>query len=174
MRKSDPFLFGVAAGSALLLLSAMDATLRARASAPAIAERAALVAALELTDLALFTEARYTRHPSQADLHSAFQDHPLALDHFPSASLVPTPVPPMAATMSQWLRRQRYLIDFTLASLWRRKTKNLGLLLVYALIVFLLASVMLFSQALRREAGWCCWRGPRPSPCNGCWRAVTT
>ena len=59
----------------------------------------------------------------------------------------------MAATMSPWLRRQRYLIDFTLASLWRRKTKNLGLLLVYALIVFLLASVMLFSQALRREAG---------------------
>ena len=30
-----------------------------------------LVARLGLTDLALFTEARYTRHPSQADLHSA-------------------------------------------------------------------------------------------------------
>lgn len=93
MRKSDPFLFGVAAGSALLLLSAVDATLRARASAPAIAERAALVSALDLTDLALFTEARYTRHPSQADLHSAFQDHPMALEHFPTGSLVPAPAP---------------------------------------------------------------------------------
>ena len=41
--------------------------------------------------LALFTEARYTRHPSQADLHSAFQDHPLALDHFPTGTLVPAP-----------------------------------------------------------------------------------
>ena len=52
---------------------------------------AALVAQLRLTDLSLFTEARYTRHPSQADLHSAFQDHPLALEHFPTGSLM---VPP--------------------------------------------------------------------------------
>ena len=52
---------------------------------------AALVARLRLTDLALFTEARYTRHPSQADLHSAFQDHPLALEHFPTGSLIAPP-----------------------------------------------------------------------------------
>jgi len=51
----------------------------------------ALVGRLGLTDLALFTEARYTRHPSQADLHSAFQDHPLAFEHFPTGSLVPPP-----------------------------------------------------------------------------------
>ncbi len=50
-----------------------------------------LVRNLELTDLALFTEARYTRHPSQADLHSAFQDHPMALEHFPSGSLMAPP-----------------------------------------------------------------------------------
>ena len=48
-----------------------------------------LVRRLGLSDLALFTEARYTRHPVQADLHSAFQDHPLALEHFPSGSLIP-------------------------------------------------------------------------------------
>lgn len=48
-----------------------------------------LVRKLGLSDLALFTEARYTRHPTQADLHSAFQDHPLALEHFPSGSLIP-------------------------------------------------------------------------------------
>lgn len=55
--------------------------------------------------------------------------------------------------MTDFIRRQRYLIDFTLSSLFRRKGKNLGLLLVYSLIVFMLASVMLFTHALRREAG---------------------
>ncbi len=50
-----------------------------------------MVGSLGLTDLCLFTEARYTRHPSQADLHSAFQDHPLALEHFPSGSLLSPP-----------------------------------------------------------------------------------
>lgn len=51
----------------------------------------ALVEKLGLTDLALFTEARYTRHPTQADLHSALQDHPGAFDHFPCGSLLPPP-----------------------------------------------------------------------------------
>lgn len=50
-----------------------------------------LVLRLGLTDLALMTESRYTRHPSQADLHSAFQDHPAAFDHFPSGSLITPP-----------------------------------------------------------------------------------
>lgn len=54
--------------------------------------------------------------------------------------------------MNAWIDKQQYLIDFTLSSLVRRKAKNLGLLLVYTLIVFLLASVMLFTHALRREA----------------------
>jgi hypothetical protein len=61
------------------------------AGGAALAERARLVRALGLTDLALFTEARYTRHLSQADLHTPFQDHPLALDHFPSGALVAPP-----------------------------------------------------------------------------------
>ncbi|NVK19624.1 MAG: hypothetical protein HWE30_13070 [Methylocystaceae bacterium] len=47
-----------------------------------------LVSSLGLSDLALFTEARYLRHLSQADLHSAFQDHPVSFDHFPGGSLV--------------------------------------------------------------------------------------
>jgi hypothetical protein len=55
-----------------------------------------LVRELELTDLALFAEARYTRHPSQADRFSAFQDHPMALDHFPSGGMVRPPNPPKA------------------------------------------------------------------------------
>ena len=54
--------------------------------------------------------------------------------------------------MRLWIAKQRYLIDFTLASLARRKTKNLGLLLVYTLLVFVLASVTLLTSALRQEA----------------------
>jgi hypothetical protein len=50
-----------------------------------------LVQRLRLTDLALFNEARYTRHPSQADRHAAFQDHPMAMEHFPAGSLLPPP-----------------------------------------------------------------------------------
>lgn len=55
------------------------------------AEGRALVGALGLSDLALFTEARYTRNPSLADLQSAFQDGPFTLEHFPSGSLVAPP-----------------------------------------------------------------------------------
>lgn len=58
---------------------------------PTTSVSAQLVAQLGLTDLSLFTEARYTRHPSQADLHSAFQDHPIGLEHFPSGSLLSPP-----------------------------------------------------------------------------------
>ena len=58
----------------------------------ALARQAQLVAQLDLTDLCLFTEARYTRHLSQADLFSAFQDHPLSFEHFPSGSLTLPPV----------------------------------------------------------------------------------
>jgi len=51
-------------------------------------DRRQLVASLSLTDLSLWTEARYTRHPSMADLFSPFQDNPAALEHFPAGSLM--------------------------------------------------------------------------------------
>ncbi len=50
-----------------------------------------MVRELHLTDICLFTEARYTRHLSQADLHSAFQDLPTSFEHFPSGSLTLPP-----------------------------------------------------------------------------------
>lgn len=53
--------------------------------------RAELARELGLTDLAIWTEARYTRHPSQADFFSAFQDSPGALEHFPAGSVVSPP-----------------------------------------------------------------------------------
>ncbi|WP_232023936.1 hypothetical protein [Sulfurivermis fontis] len=77
------------AGLLLFAVTLLDAAWRGNDNG--LASSLALVAELGLTDLALFTEARYTRHLSQADRHTAFQDHPLALDHFPSGSLVPPP-----------------------------------------------------------------------------------
>lgn len=54
--------------------------------------------------------------------------------------------------MTTWIEKQKHLIDFTLASLARRKAKNLGLLFIYTLLVFVLASVSLYTHALRTEA----------------------
>lgn len=54
--------------------------------------------------------------------------------------------------MTAWIERQRGLIDTTVANLRRRKGRNLALLLAHTLLVFLLASVVLFGDALRREA----------------------
>ena len=50
-----------------------------------------LAQGLDLTDMALFTEARYARHLSQADLSSALQDGPGSLEHFPAGSWVAPP-----------------------------------------------------------------------------------
>lgn len=57
-----------------------------------------LVRSLQLTDVALWSEARYTRHPSQADFFAAFQDGPSSPEHFPAGSVVaaPTSRPPSA------------------------------------------------------------------------------
>jgi ABC-type lipoprotein release transport system permease subunit len=54
--------------------------------------------------------------------------------------------------MADIIERQRHIIDFTIASLLRRKGKNGSLLLVYTLMIFLLASVLFFIHALKHEA----------------------
>ncbi|HTP66714.1 MAG TPA: hypothetical protein VMJ66_15085 [Geobacteraceae bacterium] len=91
MRNSGIFFFFILACLSILAVLAMHAR-HARAGASAVlAANVGLVKTLGLTDLCLFTEARYTRHPSMADLHSPFQDHPFAMDHFPSGSLVTPP-----------------------------------------------------------------------------------
>jgi len=54
--------------------------------------------------------------------------------------------------MERWIERQRNILDFTLSSLLRRKGRNAALALVYVLIVFLLASVMFFTHAIKQEA----------------------
>ena len=54
--------------------------------------------------------------------------------------------------MAVWIDRQKNILDFTLFSLLRRKGKNLALLGVYLVIVFLLASVMFFTESIKNEA----------------------
>ena len=50
------------------------------------------------------------------------------------------------------IEKQRNIIDFTLSSLLRRKGKIAALAVVYTLVVFLLASVMFFTDAIKHEA----------------------
>lgn len=54
--------------------------------------------------------------------------------------------------MASWIEKQRSILDFTLSSLLRRKGKNISLLVVYTLVVFILGSAMFFTQAMKREA----------------------
>lgn len=54
--------------------------------------------------------------------------------------------------MTNWIEKQRHILDFTLSSLSRRLGKNLSLLLVYTTLVFVLASLMFLTHALKREA----------------------
>ena len=60
-------------------------------TAQEIPQKQELVRQLELTDLAIWTEARYTRNPSQADFFAPFQDGPSSLEHFPAGSVVAAP-----------------------------------------------------------------------------------
>ena len=91
MRKSNLFLFYLTINIILLILMFAHASFKENADMEFIREKMRMVRSLGLTDLCLFTEASYTRHMSQSDLHTPFQDSPMSLEHFPSGSLV---VPP--------------------------------------------------------------------------------
>jgi hypothetical protein len=91
MRKSTFFLSFLAVSIALFALIFAHASYSARAESGILKEKGETVKKLQLTDLCLFTEANYTRHLSQADMNTPFQDHPMSFEHFPSGSLVPHP-----------------------------------------------------------------------------------
>lgn len=99
MAEADPavsrlrLFLGFTAASAITLLALVvwaDAEGR-RWRRDELPELRRLTTRLGLTDLALWSEARYTRHPSQTDLFSAFQDFPASPEHFPAGSIVPPP-----------------------------------------------------------------------------------
>jgi hypothetical protein len=91
MRKSNLFLFYLSINLVLLFLMFVHASFKKESEMASLRKRAEMVRRLGLSDLCLFTEASYTRHLSQADLHTPFQDYPMSLEHFPSGSLV---IPP--------------------------------------------------------------------------------
>ena len=92
VRKSTGFLILLFVGGLVMVgLLSIHPRLQRDDYERVLAKRKHLVRELQLTDLCLFTEARYTRHLSQADLHSPFQDYPMAFEHFPSGSLVLPP-----------------------------------------------------------------------------------
>ena len=91
MRKSTCFLALIVVNLACSLLLLLHARSSAAQAGGRDAANRQLVRHLKLTDLCLFTEARYTRHPAMADRHAPFQDHPVALEHFPTGSLVTPP-----------------------------------------------------------------------------------
>jgi len=91
MRKSDFFLIYLTLNILLLLSLSAHALFQTAHAEPFLRRNGEIVKKLELTDLCLFTEANYTRHLTQADTNTAFQDHPCSLEHFPSGSFL---VPP--------------------------------------------------------------------------------
>lgn len=54
--------------------------------------------------------------------------------------------------MNVHFERHLNILDFTLSSLLRRKGKNFSLLTMYLLVIFMLASLVFFVTALKREA----------------------
>ena len=91
LRPSDRILIAVGIAAAACMSTGFHLILQGPAGEAATARSQVLAAKLQLTDLSLFTEARYIRHLSMADRFSAFQDHPLSLEHFPSGSLIGPP-----------------------------------------------------------------------------------
>jgi lipoprotein-releasing system permease protein len=55
-------------------------------------------------------------------------------------------------TAMQRMNRHLKILEFALSMLFRQKVKNMMIVVVYTLIVFVLASVLLFSQSLKKEA----------------------
>ena len=92
LRPSDGVLLAIGIAATACLATGFHLIWHRPASEAATARSQVLAATLQLTDLSLFTEARYIRHLSMADRFSAFQDHPLSLEHFPSGSLIGPPV----------------------------------------------------------------------------------
>ena len=91
MRKSSIYLLYVAGNILALCVALVHAAHTREAATSMLMEKSEMVNRLELTDLCLFTDARYTRHPAVADMNSAFQDMPMAFEHFPSGSLITPP-----------------------------------------------------------------------------------
>lgn len=91
LRRSNLFLLFLAINTVLLFLMFVHAGYQQRVDATALRHKAEMVRTLGLTDICLFTEASYTRHLSQTDIHTPFLETPTSPEHFPSGALVMPP-----------------------------------------------------------------------------------
>lgn len=91
LRKSDFFFLSLAVSLLALCAAFGHMQVRRIADRDAAAFNRSIVERYGLTDLCLFTEARYARHPSQSDFSAAFQDHPSSLEHFPAGGMAGIP-----------------------------------------------------------------------------------
>jgi hypothetical protein len=91
LRKADGFLKFILVNFLLLALMWGYSRYQAGEALERLGKEAITVQKLQITDLCLFTEAWYTRHPSQSDWHNPFQSHPVCLEHFPTGSIVRPP-----------------------------------------------------------------------------------
>ena len=91
MRKAKKFFFFILIQGIFLILLTGYSFYRMEADRPRIELKRQMAREWELTDLCLFTEANYTRHLTQADRHTPFQNSPLAFEHFPSGSILLPP-----------------------------------------------------------------------------------
>jgi hypothetical protein len=90
-RKCYKFFLYIQINIILLVLIFVHAYFARSAAVPILQEKSELVSRYGLTDLCLFTDARYSRHPVMADLNTPFQDYPMSFEHFPSGSLMTPP-----------------------------------------------------------------------------------
>ena len=90
-RRSSIFAVYVLIHLCILALLWVHAQLGQSRARPDLELKREMVGSLGLTDLCLFTEARYTRHPAMADSNAPFQDHPMSFDQFPSGAIVTVP-----------------------------------------------------------------------------------
>jgi hypothetical protein len=89
MRKSTLFIVLICLMTGCLATLLITGHWRIKSSGEALkTSKQELVSQLSLTDFSLWTEARYTRHPSQTDIFSPFGEFPSSLEHFPAGSLM--------------------------------------------------------------------------------------
>ena len=90
-RKSNALFIFIGINISLFFMMLGHAAYQRNADAVHLKEKRMLVKTLGLSDMCLFTDARYTRHPSMADINTPFQDSPMSFEHFPSGSLIEPP-----------------------------------------------------------------------------------
>lgn len=88
MTMRPALVFAVLLGFLLIFDGALlvDGISRRKVEAITLSRLEVLTGALGLTDLAVSTEARYTRHPAVSDPIAPFMDHPGAIEHFPTGA----------------------------------------------------------------------------------------